>query len=524
MYGLLGLEDASRGERALFVVTAAFVLGLAATAVGAPGVLETVLNAAFFLTLNFFSWWLMLLGFGLFLFGVAFCLSRYGHMRIGGPDATPEFGLFSWFAVIFTVSFGPSILVWGVAEPAAFLVDGPDPSPVAGASTESAALAFMLAHNVLPGLIAWYLPVGLAFGLVALGGDRLKVSAMLDPVLDREAHARLFWVVDVAAVIAIIGGGVTSFGLLEQQVTAIAVEVFGADSTLVSAGVFALAGLFFVADVRAGLQRGIRVVAIATVAVVIALMLALLAAGPTLFTIELTLDAVGVWLDNLFRMMLYTDPLGHRATEGFELPWAHSWTGFWWAWWAAFAVIIGTFVARVSRGRTVRDVFVAFAVLPAVFLVFQHGVLGGLALAPENVDAVTGAYGSGDDTSAPAALTAVIASLPFSGAFGAFFVVALVGYVVTSVDSVAYIVSAINTNEAEPNARNRMAWVGLTLILGAMTVTIEGTEALQAFAPALALPFTLVILAVVYSLAVYARREYPRDGTRPDAPGDDPDS
>jgi len=265
-------------------------------------------------------------------------------------------------------------------------------------------------------------------------------------------------------------------------------------------------------------------VAIATVAVVIALMLALLAAGPTLFTIELTLDAVGVWLDNLFRMMLYTDPLGHRATEGFELPWAHSWTGFWWAWWAAFAVIIGTFVARVSRGRTVREVFVAFAVLPAVFLVFQHGILGGLALAPENVDAVTGAYGSGDDTSAPAALTAVIASLPFSGAFGAFFVVALVGYVVTSVDSVAYIVSAINTNEAEPNARNRMAWVGLTLILGAMTVTIEGTEALQAFAPALALPFTLVILAVVYSLAVYARREYPRDGTRPDAPGDDPDS
>jgi choline-glycine betaine transporter len=506
MFRTVGLDGATRGERALFLVAAGCVLALAVAAGAFPDQLGTVLEAAFFLTLNFFSWWLMLLGLGFFAFSVVFCLSRYGRMRIGGPDATPEFGPFSWFSLIFTVSFGASIIFWGVAEPVAFITDGPEPLPVADAPTEIVALSFMFLHNVLPGLIAWYLPVALAFGLVAWG-RKVKVSTMLEPVLDRDAHGRLFWAVDLAALIAILGGGVTSLGLLEQQVAAIAADVFQVDTTLVSVGVFALAGLFFVGDVYVGLDRGIRTVANATVGVVIVLMAALLVVGPTLFIIELTIGAVGVWLDDMFRMMLYIDPLGHRAAEGFELPWAHSWTGFWWAWWASFATIIGTFVARVSRGRTVRQVFVVFAIVPAVFLVIQHGILGGLALAPENVEAVTAAY---EADGAPSALTAVILSLPFSEAFGVLFIVALGGYVITSVDSVTYIVSAINTDETDPNVRNRMAWVGLTLILGTTTIAVQGTEALQAFAPALALPFTVILVAIVYSLAVHARREYPR--------------
>jgi len=514
----LGLEDASAAERVLFVATAAFAVTLTVAGIRYPEAVGRTLAGSFSFVLEHFGWWFILLSFLLSAGITAFCLSRYGRRRIGGPDADPEFGLAGWIAMVFTVGYSISVLFWGVAEPVLVASNPPSPAPVGGVSTESLALAFMFLHDVLPGLVAWYLPFAIAFGLIVRCEGSWKVSDVLAPLLDRSRYGAVYWAVDFATLIAIAGGLATSLGFIGRQLAAIVGGVYGVESRAVTLGLFALVAAIFVVDVWAGLRRGIRNAALIAVGANLALTVVLLAVGPTLFVVELGLDAMGVWLGNLPRLMLYTDPVGSG-----NFP--QQWTSFWWAWWAAWGVFVGSFVARVSKGRTVREVFVGLCVVPGAILVFQHSVLGGLALAPGHRATVETALESGGNA---AALAAALRTVPYTDAVAALAVVALVGYIVTSLDSAVYVLAAINLGEREPNARNRAAWGLLMVGVGVMTTFVGGgTRVLESLSTTFALPFTLLYLVAMAAVFVHVRdTDGPADGVpRVDGrPGVEPES
>ncbi|WP_248896607.1 BCCT family transporter [Haloplanus halobius] len=494
----IGLADATRSEVALFGVPALLSIGLAAAGIRYPAAVGDAFSRSFDLVLNYFGWWFILLSFLLTVGLTAFSLSRYGHLRIGGPDATPAFGRFSWLSMVFTVGYSIAVLFWGVAEPVYILQSPPEPSPVPGASPESLALAFTYLHDILPGLIAWYLPFAIAFGVIVWGTGDWRVSTVLTPILDRERYASVYWLVDLLSLVAIVGGLATSLGFIGRQLSSIVSVVYGVDSRLLTVGLFAGVAALFLADVWLGLERGIRNAArVAVVANVVASVV-LFVLGPSLFIVELGLDAMGVWLNNLPRLMLYTDPVERSL-------WPQNWTSFWWAWWAAWGVFVGSFVARVSRGRTVREVFVGLCIVPTTLLVFQHAVLGGLALAPGNAAVIGDALAEGGNA---AALSTAITLVPYAPLVGALLIVALVGYIVTSLDSAVYMLAAINTGDRAPNARIRATWGVLMLSIGVMTTYLGGgTRVLESFSTTLALPFTVLYAVVLYAAYVYVQQD-----------------
>ena len=373
-----GLDEAGNDEKALFFVTASALFLLAIIGLVNPQFLNSTLTGAYDWVLNYFGWWFMALGFALLIFSFFMVLSRYGNIRIGGQDAEPEFGTFSWLAMVFTVGYSGSIIIWGVGEPVSIVNSPPpQPLPVTGASIESLALSFMFIHEVFPGLAMWYPPFALAFGLIVYtrGTDDYKFSSMLK-VIFGEKDRKVYWIVDLAALIAIVGGVAAAIGFTGQVYAALMSNVFGLESSVYTYGLFVVVGLIFLGDVWLGLRKGIRNASRITIVLMILSFGLVLVVGPTLFILEIGLDAAGIWLSNMLRLSLYTAPTAAAAN------WPQGWTSFWWAWWAAWGLFVGSFVARVSKGRTIRETFVFLVVIPGFLLWVLHSIIGGWVLAP----------------------------------------------------------------------------------------------------------------------------------------------
>jgi glycine betaine transporter len=494
----LGLDRASRGERALFLLSIGILLVMAVVGIVWPSLLSRVMNNAFDFVLKYFGWWFMLSTAILAVIMIGLALSKYSTVKIGGPDAEPEFDLFSWFAMVFTVSFGSVVVFWGVAEPISIVTNPPDPVPVQGASIKSIALAFMFLHNILPGLLAWYLPVALAFGLIVYGGDDYKISSMLTPLLDREKYGYVYWITDLAALVAIIGGLATTLGFTGVQLRTILANVYGIQGSGITYLLFGVIGLIFFVDIWLGLRDGIRNMARLTIVLICILFGFLFVIGPTLFMVNLGIDAVGIWLGNIIRLTLYTAPVSDGT-------WVQEWSSFWFAWWCAWGIFVGSFIARVSKGRTLREVTGVVVVIPSIFLVIQHSILAGWALTPGNLGPISKAYAEGGN---PAALTKAINITPYSDVIGLLFALVLVGYVVTSLDSAAYILSSLNLGEEDPNGYNRAIWGIVLAFFGIMTLELPGTRAIESFSAVLALPFTIFFFVIVYATYIVAKQRY----------------
>ncbi|WP_254536001.1 BCCT family transporter [Halomarina litorea] len=495
---VLGLEDSSWPERGLFGVAMAVMLALGAFGFLNPSGLSSLLTGSKTAVLTNFGWWFILLGFVLLLVVLALTFSRYGRLRIGGPDAEPEFDLFSWLSMVFTVGFGASILIWGVAEPISIVSSPPPkPYPVQGASMESMALAFMFVHEAFPGLAMWYLPVAMAFGVIVYtqGVGEYKISSMLTGVVDEDRIPGLYWLVDLAAVVATIGGISTTLGFSAQTMSAILGRVFGLDATVLTYGVFGLIGVVFLADVWLGLRKGIRNAARATMLFIALSMGLLVVVGPTIFMFELGLDATGVWLSDLFRLMLYTAP----TSEG---NWAANWTGFWWAWWAAWSIFVGSFVARVSKGRTLREMFVVLVAVPTFLSWIQHLLIGGWVLAPGYQEPVAAAMAAAGK---PAAIAQALQITPLGTVLAVLFVLVIAGYIVTSLDSAVFMISAITLGTEDPNPRNRAWWGALLAFFGMVSLELEKFSSIQSLSVTMALPFSLFLLVILYGSYVVAR-------------------
>lgn len=496
---LSGLEDASWSERLLFMVAMSVMLALGGVGLSDPALLSRTLTGAKTWVLTYFGWWFILLGFVLLVVVLVMTFSEYGQIRIGGPDAEPEFDTFSWLSMVFTVGFGASILIWGVAEPVSIVQNPPpEPYPVENAPVESMALAFMFVHEVFPGLAMWYLPVAMAFGIIVYtdGIGDYKISSMLAGVVDEDRVPGLYWLVDLAAVVATIGGIATTLGFSAQTMAAILGRVFDLEATVLTYGIFGLIGVVFLGDVWLGLRKGIRNAARATMVFIGASMALLVAAGPTVFMLELGLDATGVWLSELFRLSLYTAP----TSEG---NWAANWTGFWWAWWAAWSIFVGSFVARVSKGRTIREMFAVLVVVPTFLTWIQHSLIGGWVLAPGYQQPVAEAMAAAGN---PAAVAKALQITPFGTVLAVLFVFVIAGYIVTSLDSAVFMISAITLGNENPNPRNRAWWGALLAFFGMMSLELEEFSAIESLSVTMALPFSLLVLVILYGSYVVARR------------------
>lgn len=443
--------------------------------------------------LDTFGWMYLFSVFGFLLLALFLALSRYGGLRLG--EGPPEFGWLSWFAMLFSAGVGMSFLFWGISEPVIHLAE--PPHGIAESGSAEAALLGMRYSYFFWGLHPWsiYAIVAVAIGYSAFRrGNPLLVSSALRPLLGSRMDGPLGKAIDVLAVFAILFGVATSLGLGTRQLNSGLGHLFGMpDAYGVKVAIIAsLMGICAISAIT-GLARGIRLLSLSSLVISGLLLLFVLIFGPTLFLLNLFTSSLGGYLQNFLRMSFDS---GNFGVDG---AWSESWTFFFWAWWISWSPFVGSFIARISRGRTIREVIAGAMLAPSSLTFLWFSVFGGTALNLDLLGEESLAAAAQGSKSVATFETLGVLPLPLLTSILIVFVVAL--YFITSADSASFMLgSTTSGGTMKPRAPVKLMW---SFFGGAFTAVLllTGERATLYGAAIIAgVPFTLVLILMCVTL------------------------
>ncbi|MEH6717276.1 MAG: BCCT family transporter [Aurantimonas endophytica] len=459
--------------------------------------------------------WFFILGVNVWLgFLVYAAMSRHGHIRLGPKDSRPEYTNLSWFTMLFAGGIGTVLMFWGVAEPISHYKSPPLPG-VEPFSFEAAqdAISISLYHLALHTWTIFALP-GLALGYFINRYDLpVRVSSVFYPLLREGIHGPIGKVIDIVAILGTLFGVAVSLGLGSSQVAAGLSALFGwTDDTLLRLAI--LGGLTVVATVSivAGLDKGVRILSNINIGMAVGLLLFVLFTGSTLFLLRGIVETFGLYLSNLPRLAFWNDMLHGGGMGTGPWGWQGDWTVFYWAWTVTWSPFIGLFVARISRGRTIREFVFGVLLAPSLFTVIWFAVFGWQAMALDGlgVDArsamgpAAGAISAAVTDSVPLAMFAFFAELPWATLMQGIAVLVVAIFFATSSDSASLVVDMLCSGTAEPGpVRQRVFWglaegmIAATLILLAGEA---GLTALQQVITVVGLPIFLLVCLMIPAL------------------------
>jgi len=438
--------------------------------------------------------WLYVLAATSFLI-CAFCLifSRWGDIPLGPDGAKPEFNLLTWFAMLFCAGMGIGLVFWGVAEPTSHFHD-----PPTGESGTAQAARLALQYSFFHwGLHPWgiYTMVALALAYFQFRkGMPGLFSLGCQPVLGRHAKGPLGTAVDVVAVFATVFGVATSLGFGAVQISGGLSYVFRISNSLTTQLILiAMVTILFMLSAQTGLHRGIKYLSNLNMVLALSLLFFLLFLGPTHFIMEVFPSTFGHYLQNLPTMSLNLAPFRDST-------WIHNWTLFYWAWWIAWAPFVGTFIARISKGRTVRQFVLGVLLVPSLFCAFWFTVFGGTGIALELFQDVP-LKAVMDKQGMEVLLFTVLEQYPM-GSIMSLIAIFLIGtFFITSADSATFVLGTLTTN-GSPNPPNhiKFTWGVIQSLSAAILLWSGGLKGLQTGAILAAFPFVFVIIILIISL------------------------
>ncbi|MGC4808438.1 BCCT family transporter [Micromonospora sp. DT233] len=503
-------EGTHRPDPVVLGVSVAGVLAVVAWGVLARGSLSSFGESGLAWAIDTFGWFFVIGANAFLVLAVVLALSRFGRIRLGADDDQPEFNTLAWIAMMFSAGMGIGLVFFAVAEPIQHFATPPPASAVAPQSgaAASAAMQYTLFHWTLhPWGIYAIAGLALAYSTFRRGRDN-RISAAFHPLLGARADGAAGQVVDLLAVFATVFGTATSLGLGALQVAAGLELVAGVEATralaLIVVGALTLA---FVISALSGLHRGVKWLSTTNVVLAVALMLFVFVVGPTIYTLQVLPAAVGDYLGNLVVMSTRTGAFTDPA-------WLGAWTIFYWAWWISWAPFVGSFIARISRGRTVRQFLTGVLLVPSGASVVWFVVMGGTALRTQ----ATGTRDLVADVAAGTeqALFGLLAALPLAAVSSVLAMVLIALYFVTSADSASLVLGSLTSRGAlRPHRGLVVLWGVLIGAVAAALLLAGGLDALQQATILVALPFLVVLLG----LAVALVRDLYRDpAMRPQAP------
>ncbi|MGM0376043.1 MAG: BCCT family transporter, partial [Bacteroidota bacterium] len=453
-----------------------------------------------------FGWFLVLVVNFYLFFTLYFAFSKFGKLRLGGRNAVPEFKRGSWFSMLFSAGMGIGILFWSVAEPVFHFTE----PPYAEAGTMEAAREAMKTTFLHWGLHAWaiYTLVGLALAFFSFNRDMpLAFRSIFYPLLGEKVYKWPGDVIDVLAVLATLFGLATSLGLGVSQINAGLSHLFSLPESLLMQ-VLLIAGITGVTiiSVVSGLSRGVKKLSELNVNLGAILLVFILIAGPTVFILDFYTENLGNYLSDFFQKSFWTDSL-----EGND--WQNQWTIFYWAWWISWSPFVGMFIARISRGRTVREFVLSVLIVPALLTFFWITAFGGSAIYFElkEIVSISGEVKENVATS----LYVLFESLPLSGIINLLAVVLVVSFFVTSSDSGSLVVDAFTSGgKLRSPVTQRVFWAVMVGGVAAILLVGGGLNALQTAAITTGLPFAIVLVVMGISLQKGLSQEYDREEKR----------
>lgn len=439
-----------------------------------------------------FGWLYVLAVAGFLAFVFFLMLSRYGDIRLGPNDAEAEYSYLSWFAMLFSAGMGIGLLFFGVAEPIQHFTA----PPIGAGGTVAAAREALVLTFFHWGLHAWaiYSVVGLALAYFAFRqGLPLTIRSALFPLIGQRIHGPIGHAVDIFAVFGTMFGIATSLGLGALQVNAGFNYLFGVpiSTTAQIILIAAITGLATI-SVMLGLDRGIRRLSELNITLAILLLLFVLVSGPTIFLLQAFVQNIGAYLGEVvprtFRMYAYEPN-----------PWLGDWTLFYWGWWIAWSPFVGMFIARISRGRTIREFVAGVLLVPVLFTFLWMTTFGNTAiwLEMKGLAPITQTVSE----NMPTALFVLLEELPLAVITSGLATLLVVTFFVTSADSGALVIDMITSGGAEaPPVWQRIFWAVTAGAIAAILLVAGGLNALQTAAIASALPFVVVMIFICYGL------------------------
>jgi glycine betaine transporter len=445
---------------------------------------------AFFL--DTFGWFYQLSATFFLLFALFLIFSKYGRIKLGADDDKPDFNNLTWFAMLFSAGMGIGLLFFGVSEPISHFVNPPIGE---GGTGEAAKIA--LRYTYLHwGFHAWaiYSVIALVLAYYKFRkGQPGLMSVTLSPLLGKRATGTIGTIIDVIAVFATIFGVAASLGLGAAQINGGLHYVIPAvpNSFMTQFVIIAIVTVLFIASASTGLKKGITFLSNANLVLAFILLISILFLGPTGFVLELFTTTLGSYVQNLPSMGLRLTPFNKE-----QATWIKDWTIFYWAWWIAWAPFVGTFIARVSKGRTVREFMIAVLVIPTLVCAFWFSVFGGTAI---YFDFFKGTNIAGE--SLETALFTVYDLLPFSGILVVVTLLLITTFFVTSADSATFVLG-MQTARGDLNPPNsvKIVW-GLFLSASAVVLMLSGgLNAMQTAIIVSAFPLTFILIAMSFAV------------------------
>jgi choline/glycine/proline betaine transport protein len=443
--------------------------------------------------------WFMILVSNLFIIAALyFALSKFGRIRIGGNDAKPEFSTLAWYAMLLSAGMGIGLMFWSVGEP---MFHYSSPSPMFGdiePATPEAAQAAMGVTYFHWGLHPWamYAIVGLGLAFFAYNrGLPLTIRSIFYPLLGEKIYG--FWgnLIDVLSVLATLVGLATSLGLGVKQINAGLNYLFEVDiSVTTQVTLIAVITGFATMSVLAGLDSGVKRLSQANMILAALFMLFLLIVGPTIFILGGFTQNLGYYLRIFPELSLWTETF--RETN-----WQGSWTVFYWSWWISWSPFVGMFIARISKGRTVKEFVFGVIMIPTLLSFIWMSVFGGSALflQANNIADIVAAVNENVAT----AMFVMLNQFPLAGILSLVAVILVTIFFVTSSDSGSLVVDHLTSGgKLDSPTTQRVFWAVMEGAIAAVLLIGGGLVTLQTASVSTGLPFAIVLLIGVYSLYI----------------------
>lgn len=477
------------------VITVIFVLWGAF----APDGLAKSSSILFDFTSNNFGWFYLISTAFFIVFCLYLAFSKYGKIKLGKDEDKPEYSFFTWIGMLFSAGFGVGLVFWGVAEPMSHFMSPPGGAVSQSPEAARIAINYSMFHW---GIHQWaiFTVVGLAVGYFQFRKQaKGLISSAFDPLL-KNKNSILKPTIDVLAVIATITGVATSLGMGILQINGGLSYIFNTPNTVLTQILIILVLLvLYLISTTTGLDRGIKILSNINLTMALGIMLIVLILGPTIFILNGLTTGIGDYIQNSVTMTFPLNPYTNDV-------WAMNWTVFYWAWVISWSPFVGTFIARVSRGRTIRQFVFGVLIIPGSVAVLWMGVFGGTAIHMELFQGI--AISEYVQTDVTTALFVMFENLPFGYILSIIAILLIITFLITSADSATFVLGMMTTNgNLDPSFSVKLIWGVLLASIAGVLIISSGLRGLQTASLVTALPFTIISIGMCYSLFISLREE-----------------
>ncbi|MBT2757917.1 BCCT family transporter [Mesobacillus foraminis] len=476
----------------VFYVSVSVLILLVFVGVAMPATLESVTGSLQSYITDAFGWYYLIVVTMFVVVCLYLLVSPAGRIKLGKQEDKPEFSRPTWLAMLFSAGMGIGLVFYGAAEPISHYAIS---SPTGEVGTDQGmkdAMRFTFFHW---GIHAWAI-----YGIVALclayftfrKGEVGLISATLKPIIGKQANGLIGKVIDVIAVIATVIGVATTLGFGAVQINGGVSYLFGIPSNITIQFLIVLVvTVLFMISALTGLGKGIKILSNANMFLAFALFLLMFIFGPTLFTLNLFTDTIGTYLQNLVRMSFRIAPLNQENRS-----WINGWTIFYWAWWIAWSPFVGIFIARVSKGRTIREFVTYVLLVPSLIGFIWFSIFGGSAMFLEHEG-----IASISKLATEEVLFGVFANYTMGKTLSIIAIILIGTFFITSADSGTYVLGMMTTN-GSPNPSNpiKIIWGVLLTAIALVLLYSGGLQALQNTMIIAALPFSIIMALMTISL------------------------